>query len=143
MLPDWRALVIRMNLRPVVVKVRPAWRRLAYRLGRHPLPVPACLPAAWPLPAAARTRPRPRAPEPADADAARPDPPRRTATAASPGRWLRRNVTAPAPAAAPPWLVTDLRPDEIYREPEPGPCGCDARRQGAVYTLHFDPPAGL
>ena len=25
-------------------------------------------------------------------------------------------------------------------EPEPGPCGCDARRQGAVYTLHFDPP---
>ena len=40
MLPDWRALVIRMNLRPVVVKVRPAWRRLAYRLGRHPLPVP-------------------------------------------------------------------------------------------------------
>jgi hypothetical protein len=46
----------------------------------------------------------------------------------------------PAPVAAPPWLVTDLRPDEIRREPEPGPCGCDAARQGAVYTLHFDPP---
>jgi len=41
MLPDWRALVIRMNLSPAIVKVRPAWRRLPYRLGRHPLPVPA------------------------------------------------------------------------------------------------------
>jgi type IV secretion system protein VirD4 len=40
MLPDWRALIIRMNLHPVVVKVRPAWRRLAFRTGRHPLPVP-------------------------------------------------------------------------------------------------------
>ena len=29
-----------------MVKVRPAWRRLAYRLGRHPLPVPHI---AWPL----------------------------------------------------------------------------------------------
>jgi type IV secretion system protein VirD4 len=45
-LPDWRALIIRMNLSPVVVKVRPAWRRLAYRIGRHPLPVPH---VAWPL----------------------------------------------------------------------------------------------
>jgi type IV secretion system protein VirD4 len=26
-LPDWRALVIRMNLNPVVVKIRPAWKR--------------------------------------------------------------------------------------------------------------------
>lgn len=26
-LPDWRALVIRMNLSPVVVKIRPAWKR--------------------------------------------------------------------------------------------------------------------
>ena len=47
MLPDWRALVIRMNLFPVVVKVRPAWRRAGYRLGRHPLPVPH-VPAPWP-----------------------------------------------------------------------------------------------
>ena len=45
MLPDWRALIIRMNLSPVVVKVRPAWRRLACRLGRHPLPVPRLHPA--------------------------------------------------------------------------------------------------
>jgi hypothetical protein len=49
MLPDWRALVIRMNLHPVIVKVRPAWHRLAYRLGRHPLPVPA-LPELPPQP---------------------------------------------------------------------------------------------
>jgi hypothetical protein len=32
-LPDWRALVIRTNLQPVVVKIRPAWKRLRYRLG--------------------------------------------------------------------------------------------------------------
>ena len=48
MLPDWRALIIRMNLSPVVVKVRPAWRRLAYRTGRHPLPVPRLYPAGGP-----------------------------------------------------------------------------------------------
>ena len=47
MLPDWWALVIRMNLRPVIVKVRPVWRRLAYRLGRYPLPVP--VPRPFPL----------------------------------------------------------------------------------------------
>jgi hypothetical protein len=40
-LPDWRALVIRMNLNPVVVKFRPAWKRLGYRLGRRvPVYVP-------------------------------------------------------------------------------------------------------
>jgi hypothetical protein len=64
-LPDWSALVIRSNLFPVVVRFRPAWRRLDARLGRRPLPVlrqpavPARIeapgPAAWPLdiPAAA------------------------------------------------------------------------------------------
>ena len=45
-LPDLRALIIRMNYQPVVVKVRPAWNRLGYRLGRAPvyLPGPA---TAW------------------------------------------------------------------------------------------------
>jgi type IV secretion system protein VirD4 len=45
-LPDVRALIIRMNLRPVVVKIRPAWNRLGYRR-RAPMPTlrPA---AAWP-----------------------------------------------------------------------------------------------
>jgi hypothetical protein len=38
MLPDWCALVIRSNLFPVVVRFRPAWRRLDARLGRYPLP---------------------------------------------------------------------------------------------------------
>jgi len=32
-LPDWRALVLRMNLSPTVVKVRPVWRRLSRRFG--------------------------------------------------------------------------------------------------------------
>jgi hypothetical protein len=37
-LPDWRALVLRMNLSPVIVKFRPAWKR---RLGRRvPVYVP-------------------------------------------------------------------------------------------------------
>src|SRR5690349_1006700 len=40
-LPDWRALVIRMNLNPVVVKFRPAWKRLSHRTGRR---VPVYIP---------------------------------------------------------------------------------------------------
>jgi type IV secretion system protein VirD4 len=40
-LPDWRALVLRMNLSPVIVKFRPAWKRLGYRFGRRvPVYVP-------------------------------------------------------------------------------------------------------
>lgn len=64
MLPDWRALVIRMNLRPVVVKVRPAWHRLAYRLGRHPLPAPHLVRTPYPGPVPAlESVPEPAAPE--------------------------------------------------------------------------------
>jgi type IV secretion system protein VirD4 len=37
-LPDWCALVIRTNMSPLVVRFRPAWRRLDARLGRRPLP---------------------------------------------------------------------------------------------------------
>jgi hypothetical protein len=39
MLPNWRALVIRQNLSPVVVKFRAYWRRLGFRLHQNP-PVP-------------------------------------------------------------------------------------------------------
>ena len=39
-LPDWRAVVIRMNLAPAAVKIRPVWHRFMFRLGRHPLPPP-------------------------------------------------------------------------------------------------------
>ena len=38
-LPNWRALVIRQNLSPVVVKFRAYWRRLGFRLRQNP-PVP-------------------------------------------------------------------------------------------------------
>ncbi|MGH8917826.1 MAG: TraM recognition domain-containing protein [Actinomycetes bacterium] len=41
-LPNGRALVIRTNLFPVIVKFRPAWKRLSYRLGRR---APAYMPA--------------------------------------------------------------------------------------------------
>jgi predicted GIY-YIG superfamily endonuclease len=49
------------------------------------------------------------------------------------------DLTPELPPGAPPWLAIP-RPDEIHRAPERGPCGCDARRQEVVYTLHFDPP---
>ena len=49
MLPDWRALVLRMNLSPVVVKFRPVWRRADRRfplryLVREPVPLPIPVP---------------------------------------------------------------------------------------------------
>jgi type IV secretion system protein VirD4 len=55
-LPGWRALVIRMNLNPVIVKFRPAWKRLGYRFGRRipvyvPRPVPAGVLQREPVPA--------------------------------------------------------------------------------------------
>ena len=48
-LPPWRALVLRMNLRPVVVKIRPVWKRTAHRFGRGPVPVPVLRPGPVPL----------------------------------------------------------------------------------------------
>ena len=80
-LPNWWALVIRMNLRPVIVKVRPVWRRpsqrfpLRYLLGqprpaylrRPALPLPVFEqtldtdPPTEPIPALV---PGPRGPEP-------------------------------------------------------------------------------
>jgi hypothetical protein len=39
-LPDWRALVLRMNLSPVIVKIRPAWKRHGGRAGRRAVMVP-------------------------------------------------------------------------------------------------------
>jgi hypothetical protein len=46
-LPDWRALVLRANLSPVVVKIRPAWKRLGFRFGRRvPVYIPRPVPAA-------------------------------------------------------------------------------------------------
>lgn len=54
-LPNWRALVIRTNLNPVIVKFRPSWKRLSYRLGRR---APVYLPRpAVPVPAFGDTMP--------------------------------------------------------------------------------------
>jgi hypothetical protein len=42
-LPESRALVLAMNRSPITVKVRPVWRRLAFRLGLNPaayMPLP-------------------------------------------------------------------------------------------------------
>ena len=35
MLPEWRALVLRTNLSPVIVRLRMAWRRRDYRRARQ------------------------------------------------------------------------------------------------------------
>jgi hypothetical protein len=61
-LPYWRCLVISMNRAPVVVKFRPAWRRLAHRKILRPLrpPTPLLLDVharAAAVPAAGRARP--------------------------------------------------------------------------------------
>ena len=45
-LPDTRALVVRMNLSPVVVKIRPAWKRLGHRLRFVPVYDPRRVAAA-------------------------------------------------------------------------------------------------
>jgi hypothetical protein len=52
-LPESRALVLAMNRSPIAVKVRPVWRRLAFRLrvnpaAYQPLPQPVPLPPILP-----------------------------------------------------------------------------------------------
>jgi type IV secretory pathway TraG/TraD family ATPase VirD4 len=59
-LPEWRALVIRMNMNPCVVRFRPVWKRTRYRLGRA-----ATVPVLTPLaPAAAPVLPPAETPAP-------------------------------------------------------------------------------
>jgi type IV secretory pathway TraG/TraD family ATPase VirD4 len=43
-LPEWRALILRTNLSPVVVRLRMAWRRRDYRHARRASPTPRALP---------------------------------------------------------------------------------------------------
>jgi type IV secretion system protein VirD4 len=47
-LPYMRALVLRVNLSPVVVKVRPVWKRFDRRFGRRPVLAPVMPPAPQP-----------------------------------------------------------------------------------------------
>jgi type IV secretion system protein VirD4 len=49
MLPKWRALILTLNQRPVVVKIRPVWHRLSHRFGRIPGPLPALAPLPQPV----------------------------------------------------------------------------------------------
>jgi type IV secretion system protein VirD4 len=50
MLPKWRALILSLNHRPVVVKTRPVWHRWDRRLGRRPAAPPVLTPARLPRP---------------------------------------------------------------------------------------------
>jgi type IV secretory pathway TraG/TraD family ATPase VirD4 len=65
-LPDSRALVLRMNLSPVVVKVRPVWKRLDRRFGRS-------APQVRPVLVGGRSLPLPM-PDPAETTAPVPGP---------------------------------------------------------------------
>jgi type IV secretion system protein VirD4 len=49
MLPKWRALVLTLNNRPAVVKIRPVWHRRNRWLGRGPAPAPALSASPAPL----------------------------------------------------------------------------------------------
>jgi hypothetical protein len=69
-LPDWHALVVRMNLSPAVVKFRPVWKRPARRIPlRWLLAQPALPPSRR-----AETFPLPVTGEPAEIPAAEPGP---------------------------------------------------------------------
>jgi len=99
-LPDWRALVLSVNRRPLVVKFRPSWRRLGVRLGRAPvLPHTALASSAAPEPIWL-----PGAPGPAP---------------------VRERAATPLPAAAPMFLgdgeAADVGalPEPVMPEPEP------------------------
>ena len=85
-LPDWRAVIIRMNLAPAYVKIRPAWHRFMFRIGRHPLPVPHV--AAVPTPAA----PWPVMPEPEPAEAPPPVPASANGHGGQPGPLVKADL---------------------------------------------------
>ena len=76
-LPNWRAMIINRNLSPMVVKIRPSWRRTRTRLHLAPPPPELTLVAPPPLMLGHRNTvpistpwPAPVNPPPADDDAA-------------------------------------------------------------------------
>jgi type IV secretion system protein VirD4 len=85
-LPDWRAVIVRMNLAPAYVKIRPAWHRFMFRIGRHPLPVPHV--AAVPTPAA----PWPVMPEPEPTEAPPPVPASANGHGGQPGPLVKADL---------------------------------------------------
>ena len=104
-LPEWRALIIRGNLSPVVVRLRMAWRRRSYRHARQigaaprrslPLPV-----ADWPqVPQPRKSMENDWTAWPKDQELGQPQQP---PTLNGPGRppWPRRSGSEDAPDPGP------------------------------------------
>jgi type IV secretion system protein VirD4 len=118
-LPEWRALVLRTNLSPVVVRLRMAWRRRDYHRARQigvapqrPMPVPATdLPQpSWPRPLIADELP----PQAADDESGYPGEPALPSTAAD---ELAARPVARGPHAVPRWMVP---PDSSHLPPPLG-----------------------
>jgi len=70
-LPEWRALVLRTNLSPVIVRLRMAWRRWDYRRARQ---MNVALNPQIPVPVAGQSRAIGGWPQPGPQDCDGPDP---------------------------------------------------------------------
>ncbi len=118
-LPEWRALILRTNLSPVVVRLRMAWRRHDYARARRFGP-----PQPGSLPAAATALPQPQQPGPdregeldagpgghASSDPGEPG--RQPATPDEP----TAPPTPPSPFPVPRWVIP---PDAAPSAPSPG-----------------------
>jgi type IV secretion system protein VirD4 len=143
-LPEWRALVVRGNLSPVVVRLRMAWRRRDYRhanrirarrdnrtglVWQRPMPVPAT------------SRPQPPRPQPAGADGAdtlvtdhRPAHPAGPQPGLANPDELAARRGAHGPQPSPTWKATPDTPDTPRLPLPPGEGPPRPRRP-------WDPPA--
>jgi type IV secretion system protein VirD4 len=130
-LPDWRALVLRTNLSPVVVRLRMAWRRRDYRHARRATTTPR-----RPVGFTAAILPEPPGPGVAGGPATLPGnrrngyPGEPAARPATPDELAaRRNAGQPRPRAdgphplrpsAPPGRGAQPRPPRPWDRPRPG-----------------------
>ncbi|MGH3401149.1 MAG: TraM recognition domain-containing protein, partial [Streptosporangiaceae bacterium] len=128
-LPEWRALIIRGNLSPVIVRLRMAWKRHDYRRARRTRLTPA---QQRPLRAAGRPEIPPAGP--GQTDQAVPSDGRETRYPSEPGPWP---VSAGEPPASQP-LPLPAAGEQTPRDAPPPPPGTDAAPRP---RRPWDPPA--